>query len=164
MYDSAYRSETQANQLRSNQWTGNPTYNKDFNLWAKHTAKLLRQHCWQEIDIAHVAEEIEDLGKSERRGVVSQLIRLLTHLLKWEYQPEKRTDSWLDSIADARLQIELTLQDSPSLQTYPAEQLISSYAKARRTAARQTGLALSIFPDACPFALDNILSEDWLPE
>jgi hypothetical protein len=109
-------------------------------------------------------EEIEDLGKSERRGIASQLIRLLLHLLKWQYQPQRRSDSWLDSIADSRLQIELAIQDSPSLRAYPSEQLAQCYAQARRGAAKQTGLPLSLFPEECLYALKDILNEDWLPE
>lgn len=65
-------------------------------------------------DIVHLIEEIEDLGKSERRGITSQLPRLLLHLFKWQHQPQRRSDSWLDSITNAHTQIELAIQDSPS--------------------------------------------------
>lgn len=85
------------------------TYTKDFNLWAQQTAQLLREQRWQEIDLEYLIEEVEDLGKSERRGISSQLTRLLLHLLKWQYQPLRRSDSWLDSITDARTQIELAI-------------------------------------------------------
>ena len=139
------------------------TYTTDFDLWIQQTASLLRERRWQDIDLERLIDEVEDLSKSEKRAIVSQLTRLLLHLLKWQYQPERRSDSWLDSITDARLQIELSLQDSPSLTTYPVEQLEQSYQKARRSAGRQTGLPLSTFPEQCPFSLDNALSEDWLP-
>lgn len=62
------------------------TYTKDFNSWTQQTAQLLREGRWQEIDLENLIEEVEDLGKSERRGITSQLIRLLLHLLKWQYQ------------------------------------------------------------------------------
>lgn len=140
------------------------TYATDFNLWAQQTARLLREHRWQDLDLENLVEEIEDLGKREKRGIISQLTRLLLHLLKWQYQPQRRSDSWLDSITDARLQIELTLNDSPSLKVYPSEQLNQSYQKARHSASRQTGLPLSTFPEECPYLLENILNEDWLPE
>ncbi len=107
------------------------TYATDFNLWTQQTAKLLREHCWQDIDLENLLGEIEDFGKSERRGITSQLTRLLLHLLKWQYQPQRRSDSWLDSITDARLQIELALKDSPSLKVYPSEQLNQSYSATR---------------------------------
>ena len=118
------------------------TYTTDFNLWSKQTAQLLRERRWQEIDLEYLIEEVEDLGKSERRGISSQLTRLLLHLLKWQYQPQRRSDSWLDSITDARTQIELAIQDSPSLINYPEKQLEPSYQKARRQASKQTGIAI----------------------
>jgi hypothetical protein len=140
------------------------TYLADFNLWLDRTAQLLREQRWHEIDVAHLIEEIEDLGKSERRGIVSQLTRLLLHLLKWQYQPQRRSDSWLDSITDARTQIELAIEDSPSLKNYPAEKLQESYQRARRQAAKQTNIEISVFPTTCPYSLELVLAEDWLPE
>ena len=140
------------------------TYATDFNLWTQQTAKLLREHRWQDIDLENLLGEIEDLGKSERRGITSQLTRLLLHLLKWQYQPQRRSDSWLDSITDARLQIELALKDSPSLKVYPSEQLNQSYQRARHGASKQTGLPLSTFPEECPYLLKDLLNEDWLPD
>ncbi|ABA58360.1 Protein of unknown function DUF29 [Nitrosococcus oceani ATCC 19707] len=142
----------------------NKSYATDFNLWVQQTARLLREHRWQDIDLENLVEEIEDLGKSERRGIISQLTRLLLHLLKWQYQPQRRSDSWLDSITDARLQIELTVKDSPSLKDYPLEQLNRSYKNARHSASKQTVLPVSAFPEECPYLLENILNEDWLPE
>ncbi|NEP17726.1 MAG: DUF29 domain-containing protein [Leptolyngbya sp. SIO4C1] len=139
-------------------------YLADFNQWIHLTAQLLRERRWQELDIEHLVEEIEDLGKSERRAIASQLTRLLLHLLKWQYQPQRRSDSWLDSITDARTQIALTIQDSPSLKHYPAETLASSYQRGRRQAATQTGLAIDLFPETCPYDLSDILNEAWLPE
>jgi flagellar biosynthesis component FlhA len=133
-------------------------------MWLEETAKLLLENRWQEIDKEHLIEEISDLGKSEKRSISSQLIRLLLHLLKWQYQPQRRSDSWLDSITDARTQIELTIKDSPSLKNYPQEQLTDSYEKARRQAAKQTGLIISTFPEECLYELDLVLDEDWLPE
>jgi len=139
------------------------TYATDFNLWIDQTAQLLREQRWQELDLEHLIEEIEDLGKSERRGIASQLTRLLLHLLKWQYQRQRRSDSWLDSIADARTQIELALEDSPSLKDYPAEVLEASYQRARRQAAKQTGMHVSTFPEGCSYSLELVLDENWLP-
>ncbi|NEO96038.1 MAG: DUF29 domain-containing protein [Moorea sp. SIO3G5] len=139
-------------------------YTKDFNSWTQQTAQLLREGRWQEIDLENLIEEVEDLGKSERRGITSQLIRLLLHLLKWQYQHQRRSDSWLDSISDARTQIELAIEDSPSLRSYPAQQLEQSYQRARRQAAQQTGMPVSVFPEACPYSLELTLDQDWLPE
>ena len=140
------------------------TYTADFNLWIQRTAQLLRERRWYEIDLEHLIEEIEDLGKSERRGIASQLIRLVLHLLKWQYQPQRRSDSWLDSITDARTQIELAIVDSPSLKNYAAQQLEQSYQPVRRQAAQQTRMPLAVFPDECPYSIDLVLDEGWLPE
>jgi len=140
------------------------TYTTDFNEWVQQTAQLLRARRWQDLDLQHLIEEVEDLGKSERRGVASQLTRLLLHLLKWQYEPQRRSDSWLDSITDARTQIDLAIEDSPSLRSYPEAQLKQSYQRARRQAAKQTEMPLEVFPENCPYALDLVLDEDWLPE
>jgi hypothetical protein len=140
------------------------TYTADFNLWIEQTTQLLRSHRWHEIDVEHLIEEVEGLGKSERRAIASQLTRLLLHLLKWQYQPQPRSDSWLDSITDSRTQIELAIEDSPSLKSYPTEQLQESYQRARRQAAKQTDILLSVFPEECPYFLESVLDEDWLPE
>jgi Domain of unknown function DUF29 len=139
-------------------------YLEDFSSWINQTTQLLRERRWHEIDVPNLIEEVEDLGKSERRGIASQLTRLLLHLLKWQYQLQRRSDSWLDSITDARTQIELTIEDSPSLRSYPAEQLEESYQRARRQAAKQTGMEISVFPEVCPYSLELILAENWLPE
>jgi hypothetical protein len=139
-------------------------YSTDFSVWINQTAQRLREQRWHEIDLPNLIAEVEDLGKSERRGIVSQLTRLLLHLLKWQYQPQRRSDSWLDSITDARTQIELAVEDSPSLRNYPAEQLEASYQRARRQAAKQTNLEVAVFPDRCPYLLELVLADDWLPE
>ncbi|MDG2991253.1 DUF29 domain-containing protein [Candidatus Synechococcus calcipolaris G9] len=139
-------------------------YLEDFSSWVNQTSQLLRERRWQEIDVPNLIEEVEDLGKSERRGIASQLTRLLLHLLKWQYQPQRRSDSWLDSITDARTQIELAIEDSPSLRSYPADQLAETYQRARRQAAKQTGIDASVFPETCPYPLDVVLDADWLPE
>ena len=140
------------------------TYSTDMNSWIKQTVGLLREERWNEIDVDHLIEEVEDLGKSERRGITSQLTRLLLHLLKWQYQPQRRSDSWLDSITDARTQIELAIEDSPSLKSHPAIQLSGCYDRARRQAAQQTCLDISIFPLTCEYDLALVLSENWLAD
>lgn len=139
------------------------TYTADFTAWAEQTAELLRQGCWHEIDMPQLIDEVEDLGRSERRGIVSQLVRLLLHLLKWQYQLQRRSDSWLDAITDARTQIELAIEASPSLEDYPAEQLAQSYPRSRRQAAKRTGLAEAVFPETSPYAIHLVLDMDWLP-
>lgn len=140
------------------------TYTTDFNQWVEQTVQFLRDRQWHQIDREALIDEVESLGKSERRAIASQLIRLLLHLLKWQYQPQRRSDSWLDSITDARTQIDLAIADSPSLQSYPAEQLEKCYQRARRQAAKQTNFDSSVFPEDCPYALESVLDEDWRPD
>ncbi|NER25175.1 MAG: DUF29 domain-containing protein [Symploca sp. SIO1C2] len=139
------------------------TYNTDLTAWAKHTAHLLREKRWEEVDWEHLIEEVEDLGKSERSAIGSQMERVMLHLLKWEYQPQRRSDSWLDSINDGRSQIRRKIEDSPSLKHYPDEILDKEYRRACREAARQTRLDKAKFPPTCPYSTEQILG-DWLPE
>jgi hypothetical protein len=139
-------------------------YDHDFNTWTQHTVALLRAHRFDELDLDALIEAVQDLGKSERNAIKSQLDRALMHLLKWRYQPERRTDSWLDSITDARTQIADKIEDSPSLRNYPQTLLATCYSRARRRAASQTGLALTTFPAACPFTIEEALDDEWLPQ
>ena len=137
-------------------------YDQDLVLWAENTAQLLREKQWDAVDWANLIDEVADLGKSERSAIGSQMERILVHLLKWQFQPQRRSDSWLDSINDGRSQIRRKIEDSPSLQDYPAQIIQKEYGRARRESARQTGLNLSIFPELCPFSVDQVLG-DWLP-
>ncbi|MGA7954516.1 MAG: DUF29 domain-containing protein [Gloeobacterales cyanobacterium] len=139
------------------------TYDTDLLAWANHTAHLLREQRWEEVDWEHLIEEVEDLGKSERSAIGSQMERVMLHLLKWEYQSQRRSDSWLDSINDGRSQIRRKLEDSPSLKNYPDQILDKEYGRACREAARQIGLDIATFPVTCPYSTDQVLS-DWLPE
>ncbi len=139
------------------------TYDRDLTLWAKDTAQLLRERRWDAIDWEHLIDEVEDLGKSERSAIASQMERIMVHLLKWQYQPQRRSDSWLDSINDGRSQIRRKIEDSPSLRSHPEQVLEKEYVRARREAARQTGLEISVFPELCPFIIEQVI-EDWLPD
>lgn len=140
------------------------SYDVDFSRWVRDTVRLLREKRWEEVDLERLIEEVEDLGKSERRAISSQLERILIHLLKWEYQPQRRTDSWLDSITDGRIQIQKILKENPSLKSFPGTRLAEDYEDARRYAARQTQLDIDTFPLECPYAIAQILDEEWLPE
>ena len=138
------------------------TYDKDLTIWAKDTAQLLRERCWDAIDWEHLIEEVEDLGKSERSAIASQMERIMVHLLKWQYQPQRRSDSWLDSMNDGRSQIRRKLEDSPSLRSYPLQVLEKEYTRARREAARQNHLEINLFPELCPYLIKQVMG-DWLP-
>jgi hypothetical protein len=142
----------------------------DFNLWAKQTANLLRQRRFDEIDVETLAQEVEDLGKSEQRAIASYLTVLLAHLLKWKYQPVGRQytadgepkGSWVGSIAYSRLEIQKLLEDNPSLKNHPQAVLSRSYQDAVKVASQETGL--KNFPVECPFTVEEVLDEGWFPD
>ena len=138
-------------------------YNTDLFAWASLNAELLRDGKYQKVDMAHLIEEIEDMGKSEQRSLASHLRNLLMHLLKWQYQADIDSRSWQSSIINARLEIARLLKDSPSLNRKLFELLNEEYAAARRLASVETTLAIQTFPEVCTYQPDQILSEDWLP-
>ncbi|WP_373529112.1 DUF29 domain-containing protein [Nostoc sp.] len=139
-------------------------YDTDFNLWVDKTVSLLREERFDQLDLLDLIEEVEDLGKSQRRALTSDLTNVLMHLLKYKYQPQKRSTSWLSSIAEHRDRIELILEDSPSLKNYIDEVWEKSYGKARIRAAIETELPIKTFPLESPFTPDQALDIDWLPE
>lgn len=139
-------------------------YNTDLCAWASTNAELLRQGKYQQVDVLHLIEEIEDMGKSDQRSLASHLRNLLMHLLKWQYQATIRSHSWQSSVINARLEIEQLLQDSPSLRGLLPKLLVSEYVAARRLASVETQLLIKTFPAECPYSIAHVLSEDWLPE
>ncbi len=141
-----------------------PTYDADFFEWTQHTAALLRAGRMAEVDVAHLAEEVEDMGKRDRREVDSRVTVLLTHLLKWQKQPEHRSRSWQSTILTQRDELERVLQDSPSLRQRIGSELERTYISAVRRAARQTGVFPHLFPPACPWTPEQILDQDFLPD
>jgi hypothetical protein len=142
----------------------NPSYDTDFYAWTQAQVAALRAKDWAALDLDHLAEEVEDLRKTERKAVRSQLRRLTSHLLKWAYQPARRSDSWQATIDDARRLVADWLEDSPSLTRELPALAEWAYPRARREAAKDTGLSLATFPEACPWALAQVLDEDFLPE
>jgi hypothetical protein len=140
------------------------TYDTDFYAWTQAQAAALRAKDLTALDLEHLAEEIESVGASDRRAIRSHLRVLLTHALKWAYQPDRRSESWRSSISMARIFIEETLHDSPSLRTFLPEAWAWAYPHARRLAALETGLPLATFPEACPWPIEQVLDEDFWPE
>ena len=133
-------------------------YDEDFYAWAMATSALLRQRRFAEIDIVHVAEELEDMGKRERRALESYIRNVTLHLLKWRYQPEKRGSSWRQSIRNRRLEIQKLLRDSPSLTGQIPQMLDDEYPAARADAIDET------FPAHCPFTVEQVLDAKFWPE
>ena len=139
-------------------------YDEDFAVWTSETASLLRERRFDEVDIEHVAEEIEDMGKRDKRELHSRLAVLILHLLKWKWQPERKSESWRSTIAAQRMEIDLVLDDSPSLRRAIPETLSQVYRRALKTATAETGLPARTFPRECPFSPDQILDLSFLPE
>lgn len=138
-------------------------HDKDFYAWTKETAQLLRQGRINEVDIKNIAEEIEDMGNNNKRGVVSQLSRLIAHLLKWKYQPALRSNSWKNTIDSSRIEIADFFSDSPSLKNEIASKFEVAYQRALRTASNETGLEVKNFPTNCPFTLAQCLDDSFFP-
>lgn len=140
------------------------TYEKDINAWANEQARLLRAGRFDLLDIEHIAGEIEDVGKSEQRELASRVAVLLAHLLKWQYQPERRGASWEKTIRAQRKEIAYVLDESPSLAPKLQEPrwLDMVWSRALAQAVSETGL--DCFPEECPWAVqDEILAASWFP-
>ncbi len=141
------------------------TYEKDIVAWANEQARLLRSGRFDQLDIEHIADEIEDVGKSEQRELANRMALLLAHLLKWQYQPERQTASWQRTINEQRKGVEKRLSKSPGLQPVLTDDGWQSeiWADAVAQAASETGLA--DFPDGCPWSIQTeVLQDGWLPE
>jgi hypothetical protein len=139
-------------------------YDLDFFRWTQRNAKLLRQGCFSQTDIAHIAEEISDMGKSNRREVESFLTRLIMHRLKWHFQPDQRSASSLARIGDSRVQLKLIFKQSPSLKRFAIKSVEEVYPYARDLASTETGMAPRAFPSECPFNFDQLMDIGFLPE
>lgn len=139
-------------------------YETDFNLWIEQTVNHLKKGDLDALDLDNLIEEVSDMGRNNRREVFSRLKVLLMHLLKWKYQPEKRTNSLINTIDEQREQLELILKDSPSLKPYLKQIFPECYQKAVRAAVNETNLPKPTFPIDCPFTQEQVLDMDYFPE
>ena len=140
-------------------------YDTDFYQWTLHQAAALAAGHVSELDLANLAEEIESLGRRDRRQLESRLEILVMHLLKWRYQPERRATgrSWENTILVQRGRIAKLLRDSPSLRREVSEMIEADYHRTRRLARNETGLPLETFPEICPWTDEQILDEEFWP-
>ena len=140
-------------------------YEKDVILWSQQQAALLRSGEFSQLDIEHLADEIEDVGKSEKRELANRMAKLLAHLLKWQYQPERRGRSWQTTIRNQRNSLKIALKITPSLKAAMREKDWQTlvWADAVDQALKETGLDAD-FGEACPWTNEQILSAGWLPE
>ncbi|KQT69966.1 MULTISPECIES: DUF29 domain-containing protein [unclassified Aureimonas] len=139
-------------------------YTSDFYAWTQDQAGKLRARAHNGIDWDGTAEEIEGLGDAVRNEIEGRLAVLIAHLLKWQFQPERRSNNWKATILEQRTRIAKRLRQSPSLKSYPSEVYLDEYALARLTASGDTGLVEGSFPADCPFTIEDILDIEFYPE
>jgi len=138
-------------------------YETDIVAWANEQAQLVRAGQFELLDLEHIAAEIEDVGKSEQRELASRMTLLIAHLLKWQFQPERRGRSWQLTIRNQRKAIQLHLKQVPSLKSKlnDVEWMEIVWGDAVYQASIETGL--DNFPEACPWSVNDILIDGWMP-
>ena len=134
-------------------------YEADETGWLEQMSKLISERRYEELDYKHLGEYLLDMAKRDRREVLHRLTTLLTHLLKWEHQPRKRSRSWELTIRRERRELQDVL-DSRTLENYALKILRKAYTRAAKDAATETGLAEERFPQECPYTLEELLSEE----
>ena len=144
--------------------TASAAYERDFFAWTQDQAALLRDGRYADLDVPNLIDEVETLGRTSRRAIESRLKVLVVHLLKWRFQPERRSRSWRSTIVEQRTQIARELRESPSLRSYPKIALDEDYPLIRMLAANETDRDETLFPATCPFGIEEILDPEFLPE
>ena len=144
----------------------NTSYESDVVAWAKEQAALIRTGQFDQLDLAHIAEEIEDVGKREQRELASRVAVLLAHILKWKFQPQKRSISWTLTIKEQRRLLVRRVQKTPSLSPMLSdpEWVDEIWVDAKALAEKETGLDMSTYPEICPWSMADVLTPDWLPD
>lgn len=143
---------------------GAVAYDEDLYTWSLEQAKLLRERKFDQIDLEHIIEEIEDMSKSEKRALESFLETLLMHLLKWQYEPSHQSRSWKFTIIEQRKRIVRHLKENPGLKSKLPEVVESAYEYAVSGALRETGLAPETFPEQCLWTFEQFMDADFWPE
>ena len=139
-------------------------YESDFYAWAMQQAEFLRARKFDAADIDNIAEEIESMGRGEKRELVNRLSVLLMHLLKWRYQPGFRSPSWSATIREQRVRLRNHLRDNPSLKAKLDESFAEAHELAVIGASRETGFAESAFPKMAPYRFEQAVDDAFWPE
>ncbi|MCM8623818.1 MAG: DUF29 domain-containing protein [Candidatus Accumulibacter sp.] len=139
-------------------------YQSDFYTWARQQADLLREGRFDTLDAEHLIEELEAMGSRERRELANRLAVLLTHLLKWQFQPSRQGASWTLTIRVQRMDIADLLNDEPGLIPEIPQAFEKAYRKARLLAANETGMDEATFPKQSPYTIEQTMADDYLPE
>jgi Domain of unknown function DUF29 len=138
-------------------------YESDFYAWTQEQVRLFKDRALENLDIPNLIEEIESLGRQEQRELRNRLSVLLGHLLKWQYQPANRGNSWLATIQEQRTQVCLVLKENSSLKPYVPETMSIAYRLGQDLAVRETGLDYDTFPVECPYMLEQALDDTFFP-
>jgi hypothetical protein len=134
-------------------------YEQNFSLWLNNHIQLLKEAKFNELDLDHLIDELESMGKRDKRELVSRFIILIAHLLKWQYQTDKQSTSWRSSIIEQRKKIAYLLKNEPGLKPYILEAIENAYPEAVDLAAEETELPLSVFPSICPYSKEQLLEK-----
>ncbi|MES0335019.1 MAG: DUF29 domain-containing protein [Candidatus Magnetobacterium sp. LHC-1] len=144
--------------------TADSLYEVDFYQWALRNADLLRQGRLTEIDIENVAEELEGMARRDKRELASRLLVLILHLLKWRYQPQRRSESWTTTIGNQRGAIEHLLEDSPSLKHNIEAVVAKEFIAAKRSFENETGISARELPETCPYTFEQLMNYSFRSE
>jgi hypothetical protein len=139
-------------------------YEKDFYGWAQEQAALLRAGRLTDLDIDNLIEEVETMGRSEKRALESRLSVLLLHMLKWHYQAQRRSNSWQFTIDEQRHRFQRVLKQNPGLKTEIHQIITDAYEYALMKAVHETGLRNDIFPKDCPWSLEQLSDKTYFPD
>lgn len=142
----------------------NDLYETDFYAWTQEQARLLRERRFDDLDLENLVDEVETVGRSDKRQIESRLETLMAHLLKWKFQPGSRGNSWIRTIFEQRRRLIGLVEDSPSLREFLRQEVFKGYTAARLLAAEETGIAFGLFPEECPFTPDQVLDLEFFPE
>jgi hypothetical protein len=140
------------------------SYEQDLYAWTLDNVSLLRQGKLQEIDVVNIIEELEYMARKDKKELVSRLVVLLMHLLKWQFQPDKRTRSWVATIKVQRIKVRELLEESPSLKYELRIKFDEAYQQAILEAVQETNLPEETFPPTCPYTFEQVLDNQFYPE
>jgi hypothetical protein len=139
-------------------------YERDFHLWLEQQAELLREGRLSELDVANLLEEIESMGRKDKKAIQSNLVIVMAHLLKYQFQADQRSSGWRGSIVEHRRRLRYDLAESPSLRGHAVAAFEEAYADAREQASAEAGLPVETFPERSPYTLEQALDPRFWPE
>ncbi|OUD13964.1 DUF29 domain-containing protein [Thioflexithrix psekupsensis] len=148
------------------------SYEKDYHQWIEQHIQLLKTGQWHALDTVHLIEELEGMANRDKHELVSHLVILMAHLLRWQFQLKHLTErwgefqgnSWRASMIEQRYRVQAQLEHIPSLKNALNDSIIRAYPKAVLLAAKETGLDKNHFPIHCPYTVEQILDDDFYPQ